>query len=1426
MDDCLDDLEELVRLAEAAPSSSARRSGRSAREVRGAPPEAQDAPPPQHAEVQGVPPLPDLEDLAMVIAVGNAQPQRRHERRSWQAAEHARNAKALKLAKAKADKETSEREAAEAKLVAVAEQFPTVARVCGVGVRRGPMTAARAATLQRLAFQPTARSHGATRLAQSRAAAVVADCAADLQAACVEQRWSARNQHQGEAPGSSSGFRAEVLAWQWDETTQKLKMHTSTKALQNERLSQAPVSKQIMMQNGLLTSVLATAAAVSASSEPMLCKGLLLETQNRKTILEGLRRCIPFKFDDPAFCSEVAGHCDAFILSFCCDRAATNMAVLRDVWTALQSAGMPSNLFPFVEFCAAHGVALVKGRPQVCKHLVAVSHTLSGCFRQWGFANAFREALIRIVGSKLTVKHEARPAGAKARALSIIETLFGNADSEHLHKTTSDGRRIPTLFYAELLDLAAVVDLGAAPAEMWTHWCCVEQGSELHSQGHAVGAPCCGSRTEAVEQIAATMLNVLLHRQWSQSAVSRWTYVGVTMRKIALGLLSYRVLPECLSEMQALWGATGNIAQLLERLLAADHEDFQARSKLRLMRCCQTFVPLEASWKIGILLVILRETDKLLYAILGDGTVSSRAGLAKLVDEGESPIATLLHQLLLLLRGWSAGAPLWQVLTALGGDFGADGTRRWARQMILHTGSGVFDYFEQRMGHAPFTLFKIGDSRVRAEVQRSIADRFLRTPDHCLSPFGRALTAKCSTVEALLVLAPHIMRSLDAGSAIAIDLTERAHASLRVDLRSTGTAANFAAGINRFFCQQLRAEHQSRCGEDPAAAPPPLAGAGAAAQPPESKRRRVGGNARMECHNHKLRAHKQRVAPDRSLTAAELAEFEDKFNTQWNQMDLEEQAAWEMVWTGSKIQRRAEAVVARDAIVQERGFSALWGASGAAAATPVPPAMLVDKHQHIPSAERRAMASRAPQQTVGNDCQELLPEETIRVHSLCGCVAEKKNVCRHTLGEELRDGLDSICGLLNRTVDSLGVESARTGEHLLLLQAEQEPAAARAEGGEALQAIVLLVDPCYRPKCQILAWCGVRDKSHGLVAHWDVQAGTIVSLLERDSSLSRRFRTVHFTTSDDFGMELARRSRRWSLQELSWRFPDDAANLLDMQIESIGAVFRPPERATAARRANEELAALNILDAGDPFEMGRAAARRLNAEPARAPDGERASQQPADIMSDIVDWQELPADLLQDVLREAEQEEGALAEGGDAGFAMEGDDVAGEASADEADCLEAVEAEGEAERRPPSPAELRGSCHIDGRGYVTSPHPPWAGKHPGVGRLTTWPESKPVERRSVSMRCYLHPKCVTPARVRTKVSDDLLLRWLFGGCVPETGASRAREEELGKEHRALFSRMIAEPAEPPPLAGCDRPGRAEPGSGGGAPSSSGGAALS
>ena len=653
----LEDLLSLVQVAEASPRGPSRPGKPAPKRAKSSGPAALLPVPAAVAEEDRD--LADLQELGRLVVADRGV--KRKPRQSPETAEHARNQRALQTERAKKLEAEARADRAEALLRHVGSHFPVVGRILSLPPRRAPFDGVPAALQERLAFLPTAREDVA-RKAQARAASLVAMCGLQLQREAVDRCWAARpgtdEPSDPVGKGMEHRFRVNALSWQWDETTQKLRAAISARLLPGEKVSGGSVSKQVMMQSGLFTNFTKDLLQETLTREPFFCRGLVLESLTAKAMLEGMSRLMPVHFDDPVAMRNAASQCDVFILSFCCDRASSNFLALHSVWAHLRQPAMPRNVLPFVEPCAAHGVALVRGRSSAAKDIVSVSHTLSACFRQWRFAQAFRDALLSVVGSEIQVKRQRRPDAAKERADKMIEMLFGDESSDYLFKTTADGCRVPTSFYADLLAVAEVCDLGSPPGDPWVGWCFVEEGSPEHLAGAAVGDACCDSEASHVEKVAVALLNVLLHQQWLQSAAARWTYVGQTLRKIALGMLANRVLPKALAEMQALWGVHLGLEGILERLIAARDEDFRSKQKLRLLRCCKVLVPMQAAWQIGVQVTVLAATDQLFYAVLGNGA-SKRADLADLVDEENSPVAHLQARLALLLSVWGVHAPDW-----------------------------------------------------------------------------------------------------------------------------------------------------------------------------------------------------------------------------------------------------------------------------------------------------------------------------------------------------------------------------------------------------------------------------------------------------------------------------------------------------------------------------------------------------------------------------------------------------------------------------------------------------------------------------------------------------------------------------------------------------------------------------------------------
>jgi hypothetical protein len=328
-----------------------------------------------------------------------------------------------------------------------------------------------------------------------------------------------------------------------------------------------------------------------------------------------------------------------------------------------------------------------------------------------------------------------------------------------------------------------------------------------------------------------------------------------------------------------------------------------------------------------------------------------------------------------------------------------------------------------------------------------------------------------------------------------------------------------------------------------------------------------------------------------------------------------------------------------------------------------------------------------------------------------------------------------------------------------------------------------------------------------------------VKIAVRASRLSALFRSVYDITSDELGMHMVDKNMTWKLAPLHWAWTCDGG-LLDMDVIGRGEEFEPPKivKRTKVNRA-DPMPDVLLLDplasgraAGAVFQMdvdagdGDAAAAGGDGDdrehdPEHVPDdggdplGHNADFDALDGFSDgdlsdiavvladvahggcdVPDLGSIGPEAAADVDRETDEEAeeaappAAAAAGDDSGLAP---DIGVAAT---------------------TPRELAARAEVSGTGYVSvAEDMPWSEhlRHPG--RITTWPKTKPVERRSVSMRCFFHGGC-SVAKSRSRITDLRLLEWLFSAEV-DMGAPAAEQHAMRARHKASFDDIFNRPAD-------------------------------
>ena len=1078
----------------------------------------------------------------------------------------------------------------------------------------------------------------------------------------------------------SFGVRVELgLVWKrdcqpgWDETGQRVQ-GISKGLLAGERPGHGKVCMQVMMQKGAMHIYEFTGEGGAVTrSEPLFARGIVLESQTADSILEGVLRSFPVKVEDPVYMHSMAASSDMVLLSFCTDRAAANFKALDFLWDRLCAPDMPVNVFFHVEPCAAHGVALVKSRPGGPKEVLVGASTFSALMRQWRFSTALRDELIKLVSSKLRVVTEPRPHEHLERNWNLVRLLYGDPDSEYLHKTRKSGERVKTGLLQDIEALVDAVSLGHFGPDALCHWC--DDGTGIQDAEHrSAGRPCCNSRDESVSKVVVPILNLLAHRPWAQSAENRWTYVLTTLKKWALGCLCHKLLPEAVVALKTHWGLSEAVLAMLERIVAADANDYNAKSKLRLLRVVKTLCQPSVPWKIGIVVQTLDIVDRLLYAILGDG-VSSRATLLSFLSESDSLLSKCQQSLLGLARVWTP--EVWSLCAALGGDLGDPEVKLFARRQVLQLSASLCDHFELRMSKPPYSLAKLGDPAVSRDRQRRLAAEFLREPEHCLPELCKRLRNRCPTVDSLLVDAPRLIEALSSTS-IAIDFLERSHAQMRVDLKSSGHSKSFVASSNRVLCHQVSSHHQTLHGHDPALAPPlALQDADGGGMPlavadlhPKKKAKHLGGNPLLSFTNHKMATFKRVHARDRALTVAEMHGVRGKSAEEFEQLSAVQKASWTNIWRAEHWGRQARPEVGAVVAVEPQPVGRIWGGDGDKYC-PLPPSALVAQHKDMDKKSRNECARCDPDLVVNSApprASTMAPPE----RCIFGCYNNKKNVCRIALGDDMSRRVDGLVALFSSWVDSLTATVANRAESLLWLQGRSP------DGVVSVDMAALLVDARYRPKAQIFAKCllqGGRDQTDEQFVMPAFPC--TLKLAFGPTRLSNAFEGLRFATSDEICLEMVRLGLTWSIVPLEWTLPPAGECLMHMVVTGAGEPFVPEKKARQPRSdvKGEFKNMMDVLELGDPVQLG---VDRANAMAAASSGDSGLAAPPSEsvargLPSDLADFMDeaaldgMPRDVVADILEAFVEANGLedvhLAEeavGGDVEAGEDGDESGGE----------------------------------------------------------------------------------------------------------------------------------------------------------------------
>ena len=479
-------------------------------------------------------------------------------------------------------------------------------------------------------------------------------------------------------------------------------------------------------------------------------------------------------------------------------------------------------------------------------------------------------------------------------------------------------------------------------------------------------------------------------------------------------------------------------------------------------------------------------------------------------------------------------------------------------------------------------------------------------------------------------------------------------------------------------------------------------------------------------------------------------------------------------------------------------FSGLWGLSESENQM-VPPSVLVRHGLHKPTTRAQAsVAWQDPdlnvQEAPGrydqvNGDWSRLPE---------GCHGQKKHVCRiHKMTREVAARHNALARVLSAFTDSR--KAKLSSSSCLALVSGREEAA-----GEVTKSVfVLLVSARMSPKVQYWAHCHLVDDNAAELVHTrDLPFDIEIAFRPHRFPGNDTERVINILSSDELVTMFMQHAQTFEVAEVDYDIDCIHHSLLRMTVKGFQATFEKAVSQRHARRAKPFDILPPEFDFGDPCDA-QSGARFVGGnggvfDPA-------AGASPGDDPWDVVDDGDLE-DLrepfnndrvVDEGLGDEAEDDDSSDEGGvllEEDFRASADDAPAAVNAGEAEGVEVMEAlvanlEGQAEEAvgadlppsgPPSVEDLVRSATISDLGYVTTTLHPFS-KMRAVGRITSWPEAKPMQARSVSMRCNVHSKC-SFVKAHRLVTDGDLLSWLFCARVVENAAEN---QVAGAEHMAL-----------------------------------------
>lgn len=688
-------------------------------------------------------------------------------------------------------------------------------------------------SLQRLACMP--RQRGTQLVMQNVACHLVSSAALHKQQAAfdamVGHASAARAQRDRPSTGDDSPctevavgrFRCSAflgMRLMWDESAQRLRPLLDRIASSDPSKSAgAQAISQVMTLSCHLFAValkedLITGEFMSTERwEPWLTPMRILESTSTNYILEALVRNMPFCMD--------AGHpdrgrilqaCDALVVVFVCDSASSNVRSIK--WFMAHAEMMGKQVLVHAEACSVHQVHIVKAG---CLEVMGMAGTLyswTSLLRLSWSLSALQCGLKLAVESRLVMRCGRQPPAAAANFLAMVQIVFSIDGSEDfLFKRGTHGDRQPTAFYETIVELTNTCEVTAAGDLI------VYIGDFPHAAQGQV-------KELALERIMRPLTALFVERRWSVAAISRWTHVMETLKRVVLGCLLGRVIIQAMASMTKRLGKEEReLDAILEKAHRKEIDTGEApnvawaKDGKRLLKVARYMATPGRSWQFGCILLATSVCDQLHYGITGTGR--GRANLHMMTDPADTILGKALASLWELCSDFRLDSgSRWALLTWLGApDPSSMELRMFARKLLLNISCGLCRRLEIKFSSGVYRLYWMISPNTSDADRRDLAAQMLAADPHCLPAFVRHFIQLCPTVQMIIgPIGTQVIKTLSNTLIFSTDEVERENAHCRRACSSNGPGRRHGPTVAFELCRKLKEHHVQKGGLDPSRA--------------------------------------------------------------------------------------------------------------------------------------------------------------------------------------------------------------------------------------------------------------------------------------------------------------------------------------------------------------------------------------------------------------------------------------------------------------------------------------------------------------------------------------------------------------------------------------------------------------------------------